>query len=111
MTTECIYKFEVSYGQHGTLLGTFTAMPEDVAFAISKTVYFEEPWGKHSGAECTFAPAHFTVVSYDAGEVATFKRLNLRNGECPLGLLRDCILDGRLELTDEERAAMPAYYR
>ena len=109
--SECIYKFEVDYGRHGTLEGTFIATPEDVAFAIGKTVYFEEPWGKHSGAECTFEPGHFTVVSADPAEVATFKRLDLRSGECPLGLLRDCILDGRLELKDEERAAMPAYYR
>ena len=38
-----IYKFEVDCGRMGSLQGTFTAEPEDIAFAVGKTVYFDEP--------------------------------------------------------------------
>lgn len=108
--SENIYKFFVDCGRGRDLNGLFVATPEEVAFAIGKRVYFSEPWGKHSGVAVTFEAAHFTIVSTDPKEVATFKRLDLSSGQCPLGLLADCIADGRLELTDEERAAAPAFF-
>ncbi len=54
-----IYKFNVDCGRANYLQGNFTAEAEDIAFAVNATVYFEEPFGKHSGAEVTFAPEHF----------------------------------------------------
>lgn len=107
---ECIYKFFVDCGRHGVLEGQFVATPEEVAFAVGKRVYFSEPWGKHSGVEIIFEASHFTITSTDPSEVATFKRLDLRSGECPLGLLADCIADGLIELTEEERATAPAFF-
>ena len=106
-----IYKFEVYYGRMGSLQGTFTAEPEDIAFALGKTVYFDEPFGKHSSAQPTLAADQFTLVSSDPAEVATFERLDLSSGDCPLGLLHDSISDGAIELTEEEAASAPAYFK
>ena len=106
-----IYKFEVDCGRMGSLQGTFTAEPEDIAFAVGKTVYFDEPFGKHSSASPTLAADQFSIVSSDPAEVATFERLNLSSGDCPLGLLHDSISDGAVELTEEEAANAPAYFK
>jgi hypothetical protein len=108
---ESIYRFYVDCGRHGALNGTFAATPEDVAFACGKTVYFSEPWGKHSGVEVTFEADMFTVVSSEPAEVATFNRLDLRSGECPLGLLHDAIMDRSMVLADEERDNAPPYFK
>jgi hypothetical protein len=80
-------------------------------FACGKTVYFSEPWGKHSGVEVTFEADMFTVVSSEPAEVATFNRLDLRSGECPLGLLHDAIMDRSMVLADEERDNAPPYFK
>lgn len=106
-----IYKFFVNCGRAGSLDGTFAAEAEDIAFAVGKTVHFEEPWGKHSGVMVTFEAAYFTLVSIDPAEVATFDKLDLAHGDCPLGLLNDSISDGRVELADEEAVRAPTYYK
>lgn len=106
-----IYKFEVYYGRMGSLQGTFIAEPEDIAFAVGKTVHFDEPFGKHSSASPTLAADMFQIVTDDHAEVAMFERLNLSSGDCPLGLLHDSISDGAVELTEEEAANAPAYFK
>lgn len=106
-----IYKFHVDCGRANYLQGNFTAEAEDIAFAVSATVYFEEPFRKHSGAEVTFAPEHFELVSADPADVATFDRLDLATGHCPLGLLADSISDGRIEVDEEDKANAPPYFQ
>jgi hypothetical protein len=107
----CIYTFHVDCGRHGDLDGRFVATPEDIAFAVGKTVYFDEPWGKHSGVEVTFEADHFAVFSDTPEDVAAFERLNCAYGECPLGLLHDSISDGRIELTPEQKATAPPCFQ
>lgn len=109
--TRSIYKFHVDCGHAGSLEDTFAAKAEDIAFAIGKTLYFTEPWGKHSGVEVTLGDDAFSIVSSDPAEVATFDRLDLGSGDNPLALLHDSIADGRFELTDEEKLSAPAYLR
>ena len=110
MTTG-IYRFHVDCGRHGNLDGRFTATPEDIAFAVGHRLYFEEPWGKHSGVEVTLDADAFALVSDDPAEVATFAKLDMAHGECPLGLLHDSISDGRIELTAAQASAAPPYFR
>lgn len=107
----CIYKFHVNCGRGNYLDGTFTAEPEDIAFAIGKTVYFSEPWGKHSGVEVTFDASMFTVKSNSVSDAQAFDRLNLASGDCPLGLLADMIGDGVVGLTAEEIRTAPTFFR
>lgn len=106
-----IYKFHVDCGRANYLDGKFTAEPEDIAFAVNATVYFEEPFGRHTGVEITFAPEHFELVSADPADVATFERLDAASGHCPLGLLADSISDGRVEVDDEDAASAPPYFQ
>lgn len=106
-----IYTFRVDCGRHGDLDGKFTATPEDIAFAVGKTVYFEEPWGKHSGVEVTFEADHFAAFSGKPKDVAAFERLDAHSGHDPLGLLADSISDGRVDLTPEQEASAPPYFQ
>lgn len=106
-----IYKFHVDCGRSGSLDGTFTATPEDIAFAVGHRLYFEEPWGKHSGVEVTLSEDAFALVSADPAEVAVFDKLHMSNGHDALGLFHDRIADGVVELTAEQASAAPPYFR
>jgi hypothetical protein len=90
---QAIYRFFQNYGRHGDIEGKFVATPDEVAAALGREVHFEEPWGKHSGADTTLSAEQFTVVSSDPADVAAFVRLKMWSGENPLAILADEDMD------------------
>lgn len=108
---QSIYQFRVHVGRHGDLSGKFTATEADIAFMVGKAVYFEEPWGRHTGCDVMFDETMFMIISSDPADVETFDRLGMESGHSPLGLLHDSIADGRVELSAAEKEAAPEYFR
>jgi hypothetical protein len=94
---EKLYRFEVDFGRHGKLKGVFPATPEEVAAAIGVKVFFEEPWGKHSGVEHTLEAKDFKVLTDDQDFIAKAKAYGIAwSGEHVTGKIADMRSDGRL---------------
>jgi hypothetical protein len=94
---EKLYRFEVDFGRHGKLKGVFPATPEEVAAAVGVTVFFEEPWGKHSGVEYTLEATDFKVLTDDQDFIAKAKAYGIAwSGEHVTGKIADMRSDGRL---------------
>jgi hypothetical protein len=90
-----MYRFNVHCGRQGDLAGLFVADSEEVDRAMGKSVFFDEPFGKHSAVTVTLAPEHFTVATDDQDFIAKFEALKIGSqGDCPLGILHDQELDG-----------------
>lgn len=88
MTMDKVYRFTVDCGRCNYLQGTFVADDAKVAHAIGKTVYFSEPWGKHSGAEVTIEAGHFKVLTDDQDFIAKLRKYGMgHHGDDPLGIL------------------------
>lgn len=97
MSEQKMYRFHVNFGRHGDIDGVFCATPEEVAAAVGVHVWFEEPWGKHSSADCAIEAGHFSILTDDQDFIAKAKRYGIsRHGESPLGLIADMRSDGRL---------------
>ncbi len=73
MSEQKMYRFHVDFGRHGDIDGVFCATPEEVAAAVGVHVWFEEPWGKHSSADCTIEAGHFSVLTDDQDFIAKAK--------------------------------------
>lgn len=84
-----VFRFTVNCG-YESLRGTFVADDAKVAKAIGQTVYFEEPWGKHSGVNVLLALEHFEILTDDQDFIAKLGKYGMgHHGNDPLGIIAD----------------------
>ena len=89
-----VFRFSVNCGRAGDLRGTFITDDANVAKAIGQTVYFEEPWGEHSGVEVTLALEHFEILTDDQDFIAKLREYGMgHHGNDPLGIIADRAMD------------------
>jgi len=85
-----VYKFYVNCGRQGSLSGVFIATKDEVAKAMGRAVYFDEPFGKYSEVEVTLDAKCITLVTDNPEVVKVIEDYDLSNGYNPLeGLEED----------------------
>lgn len=78
---ELLFRFEFDCGRQGDLEGLFVATQEEVDALIGKSLYFCEPFGKHSEVKGVVEKGEITLVSDDRD----FIEKSLEIGTIPSG--------------------------
>ena len=101
-----MWSFLVDCGRMGDLEGLFIASPDEVADCMGKTIYFDEPLGKHSEIELEISDEYIKRLLVEQSTVEDMRRVCGGNTISGFNPIEMCIEQNEDDFEDQLKCVL-----